>query len=223
MRAARDENAFAYRFLLAACACILHKYTLQLTTALSSTWFIVLLIHCCIYCIHCWNYELLNQAKQAEWMKSSDIVALIIPIRFSLPPTSCCVSGWMSCGQWPSTDRQIITLRWVCQASGRESWEGEKGRQRHQFIINAKPKPVSECSAVCLGISHPPLFTIFFILQSAALTSLEDIMVPCHQESPLLHRQSFIHGGIALLFHSVCACARDNVTRTLRRCGGRRL
>lgn len=86
----RDENAFIYRFLLAASACILPKCTLQLTTVLSSAWFIVLLIHCCIYCIHCWNYELLNQSKQAEWMKSSDIVALIIPIRFlpsSLAPS----------------------------------------------------------------------------------------------------------------------------------------
>lgn len=91
-----------------------------------------------------------------------------------------------------------------------------KRRQRHQFIINAKLKPVSGCFAVCLGIPLPPCCTIFFILQSAALTSLEDIIVPCHQESPLLHRQSFIHGGIALLFHFMCVyvCAHDNVTRT---------
>lgn len=60
----------------------LPKCTLQLTTAPSSTWFIVLLIHCCIYRIHCWNYALLNQSKQAEQMKSSDIVTLIISIRF---------------------------------------------------------------------------------------------------------------------------------------------
>lgn len=89
-----------------------------------SAWFIVLLIHCCIHCIHCWNYELLNQSKQAEWMMSSEIVALIIPIRFlspslapSFPPTSCCFSSWMSCGQWPSNDRQIITLHFICQVS----------------------------------------------------------------------------------------------------------
>lgn len=141
--ASRDENAFIYRFLLAACARILQVYTLpkctlHLTTAPSSTWFIVLLIHCCIYCIHCWNYALLSQSKQAEQMKSSDIVALIIPIRFlpsslppALPPTSNCFSSWMSCGQWPSNDRQIITLHSVCQVSrlftgkDRESREGD--------------------------------------------------------------------------------------------------
>ena len=120
----------------------------------------------------------------------------------------------MSCGQWPSNDRQIITLHWVCQASclffyrqGQRKLKARrrKGRQRHQFIINAKLKPVSGCFAVCPGISHPPPCCIFFILQSAALTSLEDIMVPCHQESPLFHRQSFILGGIALLFHFVRA------------------
>lgn len=90
-----DENAFIYQFLLAACSCILQMYavpksTLQLTTALSSIWFIALLIGCCIYCIHCWNYALLNQSKQAKWMKSSDLLALIIPIRFlpsSLAPS----------------------------------------------------------------------------------------------------------------------------------------
>lgn len=62
--------------------CILPKCTLHLTTALASRCFIVLLIYCCIYYIHWWNYELLNHNKQTDWMKSSDIVALINPIRF---------------------------------------------------------------------------------------------------------------------------------------------
>lgn len=60
----------------------LHFCALQLTTTLLSMCFKVLLIHCCIYCIHSRNYELLNQTKQAEWMKSSDTVALIILIRY---------------------------------------------------------------------------------------------------------------------------------------------
>lgn len=73
-----------------------------------------------------------------------------------------------------------------------------------------------------LGVSQhvlvfpfPPTLHHILHFRSAAVTSLEDIRVPRHQESPLLHRQSCIHGGIALLFHFVCVsvCALDNVIR----------
>lgn len=63
-----------------------------------------------------WNYARLNRGKQAKWMKSSDIVTLISPIRFlpssftpSLFSTSKCFSNRM----WPSHDGQIITLHEV--------------------------------------------------------------------------------------------------------------
>lgn len=111
----RDENAYIYRRLPAACLfCVLPECSSQLTTA---TWFIASLTHCCIYCIHCRNYELINQTEGAEWMKSSDTVALIMPIRF-LPSSYILLHlSRVSCGQWPSNDGQIITLHRGCQVS----------------------------------------------------------------------------------------------------------
>lgn len=67
--------------------------------------FIVLLMRACIYRIHCRNYEVLNQNKQVEWMKSSDIAALIVPIRVLL------IFPLLNYGQWSSRDRQIITFQ----------------------------------------------------------------------------------------------------------------
>lgn len=54
-----------------------------------------------------------TQTKQVEWMKSSDVVALIVPIRVLL------MFLLLSYGQWSSHDRRIITfqrarqVRWV--------------------------------------------------------------------------------------------------------------
>lgn len=99
--------------------CILPECTLQPVAALSSAWFIVLLTRACVYRIHCRNYEVLNQNKQVEWMKSSDIVALIVPIRVLL------MVLLLNYGQWSSRDRQIITfqparqVRWVFLLNGR--------------------------------------------------------------------------------------------------------
>lgn len=125
-------------------ALVSFKFTLQWTTALPATWLIALLIHCCIYCIHCWNYSSLNQSKQAERMKSSHIVASIIPIRFLLSPPSLAVPLLLQLNDlWPvaGPDRQIITLCWACQMShiftgeDRKSWEGsvtERERKREK-------------------------------------------------------------------------------------------
>lgn len=55
--------------------------------------------------------------------------------------------------------------------------------------------------------SQPPQNPVFSSLPSAALTSLEDITVSRHQESPLLHRLGLILGGIGLLFHFMCVPA----------------
>lgn len=54
---------------------------------------------------------------------------------------------------------------------------------------------------------QPPQNPVFFSLPSAALTSLEDITVSRHQESPLLHRLGLILRGIGLLFHFMCVPA----------------
>lgn len=67
--------------------------------------------------------------------------------------------------------------------------------------MEAKLKPLSGCYRVCSSPAPTLQNPVFFILLSAALTSLEGIMVSCHQESPLLHRLGLILGGIGLLFH----------------------
>lgn len=204
---------------------------MQLTTVLSLTWFIVLLIHCCIYCIHCWNYELLNQSKQTEWMKSSDIVALIIPIRFlassftpSLLPTSYCFSSWMSCGQWPSNDGQIITLHWICQVSclfllartetAEMETKSKDKKKTKTFIINAK---------LCLWVFHSlswyfPSPTLHYILHSPDCSSnlFRGYYGPLPSGKPITLSTKLYPWRYSFTFPlgCVCVCYHYNVTRT---------
>lgn len=107
----------------------------------------------------------LTKSAHAKWIKSSTMVASIMPVWFlpfrfapSLCPTFClCLFSQRSCGQWPSYDRQIITLRFACQENRSEGQRRRRrrpkagrriGRQRHQVIIN-NPKWIQS-----LGEAH---------------------------------------------------------------------
>lgn len=117
----QDERADKFGLLLAACTRILQVFTppectLQLTTAPPSSRFIVSSIHRRIQWIRrCRNYAHLNQSKQAERMKSSEIVALIIPIRFlpsSLPlflrRRTASTVEWVVASGWTMIDRSLL-------------------------------------------------------------------------------------------------------------------
>lgn len=155
-----DENAFMDQFLLAACPRILQMYavpkcTLQLTTALSSIWFIALLIHSYIYCIQCWNYALLNKNKQAEWMKSSDLLALIIPIRFlssSLSPSvflhlTASPVEWVVASGRTMIDTSLLCAEYAKWASFIQRDDAEGGKKQRRF----KPKRKKDKKDVSLS------------------------------------------------------------------------
>lgn len=148
-------GAQLHLFFLAVCLCDPSpERAVSLAAALPSAWFTVSLTHACIYRI-----QVLNHSKQVEWMKSSDKVAVIVPIRALL------MFLLLSYGQWSGHDRQIITFQGARQVrcfffcffklllffylTVDKVDKEQEGRKVGQFILDAKAKPLSGCFTVC--------------------------------------------------------------------------